>query len=403
MQARFQKTKKASAKYVHFLSKPESNYFLILTCVGFLSGLGLVMVLSASAVHSFEQNGSTFSIFIKQVLFMTLGIGIGYIAMRLPIERWSSITKIALPIAAVTLILPMAPGLGVTVNGNRNWIGLGPITIQPSELAKFFLILWAAMQLRRHHERLERDIQSNPAISLAGGSAIVLGLIMLGKDLGTAAIVAGIIVGMLFVSGIKTSHITFTVAILGVLGAGFTLTHTNRMRRFTAILDPFAPSVYKFAGWQPAHSLMGLASGGLFGVGIGASRQKWANLSEAHTDFIFSVIGEEMGLLGTLLVLFTYAVLIFAIFRVAMNTKELFAKFAVVGIISWFTLQIVINIGTNVSLIPVIGVTLPFISYGGSSLVANYVAIGFVLNVVRRDPELQKVLKANKLARREKA
>lgn len=361
------------------------------------------MVLSASAVHSFEQNGSTFSIFIKQVIFMALGISVGYLAMRLPLARWSSITKIALPIAVVTLILPMAPGLGVTVNGNTNWIGVGPITIQPSELAKFFLILWAAMQLRRHHERIEKNAKSNQVIALAGGTVIVLGLIMLGKDLGTAAIVAGIVVGMLFVSGIKATHITYTVGVLAALGAAFTLTHTNRMRRFTAILDPFAPSVYKFAGWQPAHSLMGLASGGLFGVGIGASRQKWANLSEAHTDFIFSVIGEEMGLLGTLLVLFTYAVLLFAIFRVAMNTRDLFAKFAVIGIISWFALQIVINIGTNVSLIPVIGVTLPFISYGGSSLVANYVAIGFVLNVVRRDPNLQRALKANKLAKRESA
>ena len=396
MQARFQKTRAVSAKYVHFLSKPESNYFLILTCVGFLSGLGLVMVLSASAVHSFEQNGSTFSIFLKQALFMAIGIGLGYLAMRLPLERWRLITKYSLLVAAGTLVMPMVPGLGLTVNGNRNWISLGPITIQPSELAKFFLLLWAASQLRRHHERSAAGIDSNPAIALAGGSLIVIALIMLGKDLGTAAIVAGIVVGMLFVSGIKSSHILVTVGVLGALGAAFTLTHTNRMRRFTAILDPFAPSVYKFAGWQPAHSLMGLASGGLFGVGIGASRQKWANLSEAHTDFIFSVIGEEMGLLGTILVLVTYAILLFAIFRVAMNTKDIFAKFAVTGIICWLTLQIVINIGTNVSLIPVIGVTLPFISYGGSSLVANYIAIGFILNVVRRDPSLREVLRANK-------
>ena len=171
------------------------------------------------------------------------------------------------------------------------------------------------------------------------------------------------------------------------------------MHRFRAVLNPFDPAIYKFAGWQPAHSLMSLASGGVLGVGIGASKQKWANLSEAHTDFIFSVIGEEMGLLGTLVVLILYGVLLFAIFRVAIQTKDSFSKYAVTGIGCWLILQILVNLLTDVGIIPVIGVTLPFISYGGSSLVANFLGIAFVLNVARQENELRASLAAKRAAK----
>lgn len=180
------------------------------------------------------------------------------------------------------------------------------------------------------------------------------------------------------------------------MGAALTVTNSNRLSRFKAIGNPFDPAIYKFAGWQPAHGLMGLASGGFLGVGLGASRQKWANLAEAHTDFIFSVIGEEMGLLGTILVVLTYGILLYAIFRVAINTKDLFEKFAVTGIGCWILLQVLINLFTNVGIVPVIGVTLPFISYGGSSLWATYIGIGFVLNVARRDPAVKAALSKNK-------
>ena len=171
------------------------------------------------------------------------------------------------------------------------------------------------------------------------------------------------------------------------LVAAFIVTQPNRLHRFAAVLNPFSPSVYKFAGWQPAHSVMGLASGGLFGVGLGASKQKWANLSEAHTDFIFSVIGEELGLLGTLAVLFLYAILIYSIYRTAIQSKDLFFRFASAGIGSWMLIQVIVNIGSDIGLFPVVGVTLPFISYGGSSLISNFVALGFVINTIRRNPD----------------
>jgi cell division protein FtsW len=175
------------------------------------------------------------------------------------------------------------------------------------------------------------------------------------------------------------------------------VTTPNRVNRFGAFLDPFDDQYYKFSGWQPAHSIMGLASGGLFGSGLGASKQKWSNLAEAHTDFIFAVIGEELGLLGTLIVLLLFAALIFGILRVALKTRDSFSRYATAGVACWFIVQVTVNVGSVTSTLPVIGVTLPFISYGGSSLMANFIAIGFVLSVARRTPEIAEGIKANRM------
>ena len=345
------------------------------------------MVLSASSVTSIESNGTTYGIFLKQVLFFIIGLSLLLYGTYLKPALWERLAKLAFPIGVGALLLPIA--IGKTINGNKSWIGFGSLTIQPSEFAKFALILWCALQLRRHHEDLDSGEYSNPLWTLLGGAVIYIGLIMAGKDLGTAGIVAVIAFSMIYLSGLDAKFVS------GVVGVGFSgllilaITAPNRLRRFKAVLNPFDPAVYKFAGWQPAHSQMALASGGFLGVGLGASKQKWANLSEAHTDFIFSVIGEELGLVGTIAVVILYAVLLFAIFRTAINTRDLFAKYAVTGIGCWLIIQVVVNLCTDVGLFPVIGVTLPFISYGGSSLIANLLGIGFVLNVCRRDPAVR--------------
>jgi len=372
-------------KYIHFLAKPEASYYLILSAIGFLSGLGLIMVLSASAVQSFQQSGSSYAIFLKQLLFVLIGIGIAVVGVRLHPTKWERLAKLALPVGALSLCLPLVPHLGRTINGNRNWIGFGSFTIQPSEFAKLALVFWIARQLQRHQRRLDAGHESNAFISLLGGTIIFLGLVLVGRDLGDASILAGIMAMMLFISGIRLSHIAGVVGLMGGGVAALVIVQPYRLRRFAAIGNPFAPAVYKFAGWQPAHSLMGLASGGLFGVGIGASRQKWANLSEAHTDFIFAVIGEEMGLLGTLLVVSTFAVLLYAVFRTALDTKDMFAKFAVTGIGCWILIQVIFNLSSVIGIFPVVGVTLPFISYGGSSIIAMFIGISYVINVARQN------------------
>ena len=380
-------------------SRPTSAYYLILGSTLILSALGLVMVLSASSVKALNESGNSFAIVLRQALFLTLSVVLAWLGMNLKESLWLPQAKIAIFLATIFLILPQIPGLGKEVGGNRNWIAIGSFSLQPSEFAKLALILWCAYRLRIHDKRiLERGV-SNPLPLVAPGIAIVLALVMLGDDLGTAAVIAGIVGGILFIAGMQARYFATLLAFGIVTFAAFVLTSPNRLSRFSAFWDPFSEENYKSAGWQQAHSILGLASGGPLGTGLGSSKQKWGNLPEAHTDFIFSVIGEELGLLGTLTVLILYALLILAIFRVALRAKNSFDRYVTAGIGCWIAVQVIMNIGTVLSVMPVVGVTLPFISYGGSSLLATFIAIGFVLGVLRRDPEIASELKARKVAR----
>jgi len=367
-----------------FLARPSSSYKILLWSTLALSILGAVMVFSASSIYSLENKGNSFSVIGRQLFFLILSVPLGYLASRQKLERWKNLARFGFLISAIVLIIVAIPGVGKSVNGNRNWISLGFVDIQPSEIVKMLMILWAAHMLatREYAGRL----QNNVLALITPGFALVMGLIMLGRDLGTTAVFAAILAGLLWVSGVSGK-------IFGaVLASGFTLialaiaTAPYRAQRFLVVFDPFAPEDYKNAGWQPAHSLLGLASGGVFGVGLGASRQKWGNLAEAHTDFIFSVIGEELGLFGTIIVLLLFSALIFSIFRIALRAKDPMSKYACAGIGAWLAFQTIMNIGSATSMIPVVGVTLPLISYGGSSLVATYLALGFVLGAARRDP-----------------
>lgn len=383
-------------RYSHYLQRVDAPYYLMIGALALLSGLGLVMVLSASSVFSLQQSGSTYSIFFKQLLFFGISVITLLITSNWKSSIWERITKYSFPLSFLVLCLPLVPGLKLTVNGNTNWIHFSGITMQPSEFAKFGLILWCAGQLRKFDETVtDRSSIRHLSFVLVGTIPLIV-LILKGGDLGTTVIILGIVSTMLFVSGLPLRHFVIIggVAITGVVA--LVLVAPYRLHRFTAVLNPFAPSVYKLAGWQPAHSVMGLASGGIFGVGLGASRQKWGNLSEAHTDFIFSVIGEELGLLGTLTVLILYVALIYGIFRTSMQTKELFARYACAGIGAWLMMQVIINIGSDIGVLPVVGVTLPFISYGGSSLIANFLGVGYVLNVARKDPKVRAAIKSRK-------
>jgi cell division protein FtsW len=198
--------------------------------------------------------------------------------------------------------------------------------------------------------------------------------------------------GLLWVSGLRLGIFGFGLAGGLAVIAVFILTVPHRAERFAAFLNPFAEDQYKFSGWQPAHSLLGLASGGLFGVGLGASRQKWGNLSQAHTDFIFSVIGEELGLVGTLGVLLLLGTLVYSIFRIALRARDPFSRYVCAGVGSWIGIQSILNIGTAISVLPVVGVTLPLVSYGGSALLTTICALGFVAGVALRDTEVKKEL-----------
>ena len=385
-------------KYSNYLQRSDAPYYMILGSLTFLSGLGIVMVLSASSVVSLQQSGSTYSIFFKQLLFFAVSIVTVLVVSNWKTRVWERITRYSFVLSFLALCLPLIPGIKLTVNGNTNWIHFAGFTMQPSDFAKLGLILWCSGQLRKFDETVvNRSAMRHVGFVLSGTLPLVL-LILKGGDLGTTVIILGVVSTMLFVSGLPLRHFIL-LGLLAVAGVvGMVALAPYRLHRFAAVLNPFAPAVYKLAGWQPAHSVMGLASGGLFGVGLGASRQKWGNLSEAHTDFIFAVIGEELGLLGTLVVLALYAALIYGIFRTAMQTKDLFSRYACAGVGAWLMMQVIINVGSVIGVLPVVGVTLPFISYGGSSLIANFLGVGYVLNVSRKDPRVRAAIKSRKRA-----
>lgn len=367
-----------------FLARPSSSYKILMGSTLALSILGAVMVFSASSIYSLENKGNSFSVIGRQLFFLILSIPLGYLASRQKLDRWKNLARIGFLISALTLIIVAIPGVGKSVNGNQNWISLGFVDIQPSEIVKVLMILWAAhmLAIREHAGRYSTNVLA----LITPGFVLIMGLIMLGRDLGTSAVFAAILAGLLWVSGVSGKIFGGVLATVFSLTALAIATAPYRAQRFLVVLNPFAPEDYKNAGWQPAHSLLGLASGGFFGVGLGASRQKWGNLAEAHTDFIFSVIGEELGLFGTLIVLLLFSALIFSIFRIALRAKDPMSKYACAGIGAWIAFQTILNIGSATSLIPVVGVTLPLVSYGGSSLVATYLALGFVLGTARRDP-----------------
>lgn len=378
---------------------PASAYYLILGSVIALSSLGLVMVLSASSVKSSRESGNSFSFVLRQALFLILAAGLAWVAMKLRYELWKPIAQVSLVLSCALLVLPQIGGIGKTVGGNTNWIGIGSFTLQPSEFAKLGLILWCALRLRIHDQKASEGIASNPATLIIPGFMLVMALILLGRDLGTAVLVTGIVAGILFISGLALKVFGLLAIGAGALFAALILPSANRMNRFSAFFDPFAEENYQGVGWQQAHSIMGLASGGAVGTGLGSSKQKWGSLPEVHTDFIFAVIGEELGLLGTLATLGLFGILILGIFKVAINAQNSFDRYVCAGIGCWISVQVLLNIGTVISVIPVVGVTLPLISYGGSSLIATFIALGYVLGVLRRDPQIASEIRQRKAAR----
>jgi cell division protein FtsW len=372
------------------LTKPVNHLYMLLASASALSFLGLIMVFSASSIHAIDTRGSALSIVIRQFLFLAASIPLAIYLSKLSIKSWERIGKFGFIASMVILGILLIPGVGKTINGNTNWINLGLFDVQPSEFAKFLMIIWASFQLSRRETK--GKFNTNVLKLITPAFVVILILVMMGNDLGTASVIAMILAGILFVSGIKLKILGSITVVGAVIFAALVLTSGYRSKRFLVFLNPFAPEDYKDLGWQPAHSLLGLASGGLFGVGLGGSRQKWGNLPEAHTDFIFSVIGEELGLVGTLAVLILIGILVYSIFRIALRAQDPMSRYAASGIGIWIAVQSFLNIGSATSMLPVVGVTLPLVSYGGSALVATLCALGFVAGVALRDPEVRSEL-----------
>jgi cell division protein FtsW len=369
-------------------TKPVNLYYMLLGSTLGLSILGLIMVFSASSIHSLETKGSSFAIVLRQFIFLAMSIPMAWVFSRFSLARWKLIARFGF-ITSIFLLM-IVQVIGKSVNGNHNWISLGFVDVQPSEIAKFLMVLWAGFMLAKQ----ERSGVNHTVVLklIAPAFALCILLVMLGSDLGTASVFACILAGLLWVSGLRLGIFGIGLSVLMVGLTAAILTSPYRVQRFMVFLNPFAQDQYKLYGWQPAHSLLGLASGGLFGVGLGASRQKWGNLAEAHTDFIFAVIGEELGLFGTIATLLLLSILLFSIFKLALRAHDPMVRYVASGFGCWIAIQTILNIGSAISVLPVVGVTLPLVSYGGSALIATYMGIGFVLGAARRDPVIYKEL-----------
>jgi cell division protein FtsW len=376
-------------------ARPINLYYMLVGSTLVLSIFGLIMVFSASSIYSIENKGSTWAILLRQFIFLVISIPMAWALSRLSLARWKFFARFGVIASVGLLIVVQIPGVGKSVNGNNNWISLGFVDVQPSEIAKFLMILWAGSILARRERA--GDVQANVLKLIAPVFLLCIFLVLLGRDLGTASVFAFVLAGLLWVCGVELK-LFVGVSAIGFFGiAALIISAPYRVARFSVLLNPFAEAQYKSVGWQPAHSLLGLASGGLFGVGLGASRQKWGNLPEAHTDFIFSVIGEELGLFGTIGVLVLLSLLLFSIFRIALRATDPMVRYVCSGIGCWIGIQTILNIGSAVSVLPVVGVTLPLLSYGGSALIATYMGIAFVIGAARRDPAIHAELEKSGL------
>ena len=351
----------------------------ILGLVGFLTLFGLVMVISASSVTDLKEHGTTWYSFKRQALWAIVGTFGLVLAIRVHYRRWRRWAGPMLVASIAMLVLVLVPGVGVEANGASRWIGVGALRVQPSEFAKLAVLLFVAKLLSDR----EREGKARVAALTLKPTLVVFGavaaLLMLQPNLGTTIALGAIVLTMLFIHGARVHHLG-GIALLGAGAAAFlALQASYRRARVTAFLNPWAdPSD---TGYQTIQSLVGIASGGLFGVGLGASRAKYEFLPEAHTDFIFAIIAEELGLLGAAVVIGLFVALAYFGVRVALETADPFGRLVATGITTWFGVQAFINIGAVVAVLPITGVPLPFVSFGGSSLVVTLVAAGILANI----------------------
>jgi cell division protein FtsW len=379
------------------LDTPLTSYYLVLGATVALVCIGLVMVLSSSSVDAIADNQSAFTEFWRQVVFATLGVPLMYAASRVRVRTWYVAAWPMLLGALALQCLVFVPGFGVEDKGNRNWISIAGFNLQPSEACKLALIVWAAAVLARKRPLLNQPMHA--LVPVVPGAALVLGLVLLGRDLGTSLVLMALVAAVLFVAGAPLR--LFAVALLagGLLVQVMVTGSSNRMGRIgywlSGCANGDATSEAFYTGClQARHGIWALASGGWWGVGLGGSREKWGLLPEAHNDFIFAVIGEELGLVGTLAVLGLFAILGYGLFRIVLRSDDLFVKIATSGVLTWVLGQAVINIGAVLGLLPVVGLPLPLVSSGGSALVMTMLALGMVIGFARREAGAPEALAA---------
>jgi len=370
-------------------SPVPSEFLLIASTALILTLFGLVMVLSATMAASVARGDSPFEVVLKQSLFAVVGVPLMFVLSRFSVRFWKRMAWPALISAIALQMLVFVPGVGIYNDGNTNWISIAGIQMQPSEFLKLTLALWLGYVLYRKQTLL--GLWRHVFIPVVPVGALVIGLVAVGSgDLGTGLVLMAVLLGCLFFSGVKLR--IFVLPLLGVLGAAlvFAVTSPDRMRRIMSFLNVDSSDCYLAATgdcYQALHGVWGLAGGGIFGLGLGNSREKYDWLPAAEHDYIFAIVGEELGLIGCIVVLGLFTLFAIGAFHVIRKTHDPFIRIAAGGITVWIVGQALVNIGVVLRVFPVLGVPLPFMSQGGTSLLSVLMACGILLSFARTLPE----------------
>jgi len=362
-----------------------SEFLLIASTALLLTGFGLTMVLSATMATALADGQSPFEVVLKQAVFAVIGIPLMFVASRLPVSFWKKIAWPALILTIVFQLLVFVPGIGIANDGNRNWVRIAGLQMQPSEFLKVTLALWLGYVLYRKQTLL--GLWRHVFIPVVPVGALVIGTVMAGHDLGTAMILMAILLGCLFFSGVRLR--LFLIPLILVVGAAavFAVTSPNRMGRIMSFLNVDSTACYFDDCYQSLHGVWGLANGGIFGLGLGNSREKYGWLPAQSNDYIFAILGEELGLIGCLVVLALFTLFAVGAFHIVRKTHDPFIRIVAGGITVWIVGQALLNIAVVLRLAPVLGVPLPFMSQGGTSLLSVLIACGVLLSFARTLPQ----------------
>ena len=375
---------------LRLLDRPLTDYYLVLGITMLLLALGLVMVLSTSSAASLEQGGGPYAGLQKQLLGVAIGLPLMWIASRASPALFRAAAYPAMGMSVLGLILVLA--VGQTVSGGERWIQIMGFQIQPSEFAKLAFVIWGADLLARKERAGQLTEWRQLLIPLLPGAAILSMLVMLGDDLGTTFILLMIFLTLLWVIGSPGRLFLGMLGLMGFAMVILIIVAPYRLERITGFLNPHAQlSTY---GWQETQGGYAVGSGGWFGVGLGAGTQKWGWVPNSTTDFIFAILGEELGLVGTLCVTFLYGALAFAGLRIARRVPDTFMRLAAAAATAWIVVQALVNMGAVIGLLPITGVPLPLVSAGLSSLLVTLVALGMLMSFAKREPGASQALAA---------
>jgi cell division protein FtsW len=374
------------------LERPLTSYYLVIGITTLLLALGLVMVLSTSSITGLIQGGSPWSGFQKQLLGVALGLPLMWFAARSSPTLFRAAAYPLIGLSIMGLMLTLIPHVGVSSGGASRWIQIGPLTLQPSELAKLAFVVWGADLLARKEKLGQLADWRQLLIPLVPGAGFLCLMVMLGDDLGTTFMMLVILLALLWVIGTPARLMLAMIAMIGLVLLILIVVAPYRMERLTGFLCPAGNPVGKYQ--QCIQGKYAVGSGGWFGVGLGASREKWGWVPNSTTDFIFAILGEELGLVGTLCVSFLYGGLAYAGLRIARRVDDTFMRLAAAAATAWIVIQAIVNIGAVLGLLPITGVPLPLVSYGTSSLLVTMLALGMLMSFAKREPGAAQALAA---------